>query len=79
MPDGAARRIGARLGAASTPTDLTELSGELVAAYEAGLSVREIASIYRVDHDAVAQLMVTTGARRPPRSRFLRLVRRRRA
>ena len=77
MPRGAARRTGAGLGAASTSTDLTDLTdltGELVAAYEAGLTVAEIAGIYRVDHDEVAQLMVTTGARRPPRSRLLRLV-----
>ena len=67
-----------RLGAARHGGSATfvgaDLAGEIVHAYQAGLTVREIADIYRVDHDAVAELVVTTGARRPPRSRLLRLV-----
>jgi DNA-binding transcriptional regulator LsrR (DeoR family) len=48
---------------------------ELIAAYEGGLTAREIAAIYRVDRTVVARLLSASGAQRPIRRRWLRLVR----
>ena len=49
-------------------SQLIELTAEVVAAYEAGLTVSEIAQIYRVDPRRVDALVAESGAS-PPRKR----------